>query len=213
MEIKLAPRGSPDWTSAVELVRQKYRRAFEADAMPDPDYFAVCLKPRPGNGGLVVVACSGLSFGTTRPFFSEHYLEEPIHQVLSRMEGQPVARESIVEVGSMASVEPNAGVELIRILPMLGLCLGKQYGLITSTEQLRRIFAAVGMPFEPLRASDGQRLGEEALQKWGRYYENAPLTGFIRMHQVKGFVARAVTRYRFSFGHDDAEPFSSQEVA
>ncbi len=213
MHIKLAFRGSPDWNNAVDLVRQKYRRVFEADTMPDPDCFVVCLKSQAAGGPRRVVACVGMSFGTTRPFFSEKYLEQPIHEVLTRMENQHVPREAIVEIGSMASVERNAGLELIRILPMMTLCLGKQYGLMTSTEQLRGIFQGVGIPFVPLQASDGQRLGAEALQAWGRYYDNVPWTGVIRLEQVKNLVAQALTRYHFSFSTDGTEPASVQGVA
>jgi hypothetical protein len=202
MDIKLAHRGSPEWTNAVDLVRQKYRRVFEADAMPDPDCFVVCLKPDAATGGSRVVACAGMTFGHARPFFSEQYLDEPIQHVLSRMENQQVSRESIVEIGSMASVERNAGIELIRILPLMTLCMGKQYGLMTSTEQLRGIFDFVGIPFVPLTESDGQRLGANALQAWGRYYENAPMTGFIRVEQVRNLAAQAVGRYRFSFSNE-----------
>ncbi len=204
MDIKLAPRGSPDWKNAINLVLSKYKRTFDAEATPDPDYFLVCLKQSTPDAEPGVVACAGMSFGIEKPFFSEHYLDEPIQQLLSRMESAPVARESIMEVGSLASVERNAGTELIRFLPLTGVCLGKRYGLFTLTQQMRALFDYIGLPFFPLRASEGERLGPEALQKWGRYYENAPVTAFVRVDQVQHLIVETMSRYRFSSREDEA---------
>lgn len=128
MKIRIVPKSSNDWSKALNLVREKYKRTFGADVLPNPDYFVVCVLPSEvSDGDTQIVACAGLTFSSTAPLFSEQYLDEPIERLISRLEGKSVSRNAIVEVGSLASLKHNIGTELVKVLPILIWCLGKQY--------------------------------------------------------------------------------------
>ncbi|XXX78180.1 thermostable hemolysin [Sorangium sp. So ce134] len=199
MQFKVAFGSSDDWDQAVDLVRQKYRRSFGAEVMPSPDCFVVCTADHGlGAGAPKVVACAGMTFSSDARLFSERYIDEPIEQIISRMERRPASREAIVEVGSLASVERRAGTELIRVVPILAWCLGKRYILCTITASLKLIFDAVGLNFQPIRGADAARLGAGEQDKWGSYYDQAPQTGYIRLEGIAEVFARNTGRYRFT---------------
>src|ERR1041385_6977632 len=128
MEIGIAFENSEDWTRAAALVRDKYQRSFGAEVMPRPDCFAICnTRPRLGDQTVKTAACAGVTFAESRTLFSETYLDDPIDVVLSRLEGEPIQRSAIAEIGSLASIERYAGVELVKVLPILTWCLRRQY--------------------------------------------------------------------------------------
>ncbi|MGK3992699.1 thermostable hemolysin [Sorangium sp. So ce1024] len=197
MQFKVSFGPSDDWSQAVDLVRQKYRRSFGAEVMPNPDCFVVCTT-EPGAGAPKVVACAGLTFSSDSRLFSEQYIDEPIEQVISALERRPASRDAIVEVGSLASVEHRAGTELVRVVPILAWCLGKRYILCTITANLKLIFDAVGLNFQPVRGADAARLGDGAHEKWGSYYDQRPQTGYIRLDAIAEVFSRSTGRYRFS---------------
>lgn len=199
MRIKVAFGPSDDWSQAVDLVRQKYRRSFGAEVMPTPDCFVVCTADHSlGAGASKVVACAGMTFSSGARLFSEQYLDEPIEDSISRLELLPASRDAIVEVGSLASVERRAGTELIRAVPILAWCLGKKYILCTITASLKLIFDAVGLNFQPIRGAEAERLGAGAQERWGSYYDQTPQTGYIRLDAIAEMFARNTGRYRFT---------------
>ncbi|WP_437814903.1 thermostable hemolysin [Sorangium sp. So ce1078] len=199
MRIKVSFGSSDDWSQAVDLVRQKYRRSYGAEVMPNPDCFVICTADHGlGAGASKVVACAGMTFSSDARLFSEQYLDEPIEQTISRMERLPAGRDEIVEVGSLASVERRAGTELIRAVPILAWCLGKRYILCTITASLKLIFDAVGLNFQPIRGADADRLGAGTRDRWGSYYDQRPQTGYIRLDAIAEMFARNTGRYRFT---------------
>ena len=199
MQINVSFEPSDAFCQAVDLVRQKYRRSFGAEVQPNPDCFIVCATDHGlGDGASKVVACAGITFSSDARLFSEQYIDEPIEQILSTVERRPVSRDAIVEVGSLASVEHRAGTELIRVVPILAWCLGKRYILCTITANLKLIFDAVGLNFQPIRGADVARLGAGAQERWGSYYEQRPQTGFIRLEAIAEMFSRNTGRYRFA---------------
>ncbi|PTL76230.1 thermostable hemolysin [Vitiosangium sp. GDMCC 1.1324] len=199
MDIRIIRRDTDEWAQVISLAQRKYKRAFEASVEPTPDCFVACYARREPAAGPELLACVGLTFGASGKFFAEQYLDEPIEQILAAAEQQPVSRESIVEVGTLASVGQSAGTELLRILPMLLWCMKMRYVLCTATRQLRMLFDALGYPFESVVAASVTRLDdEEAREKWGRYYENQPETGFVKLELLTGHISENVLRYQFS---------------
>ncbi len=182
MRIRIASKFSNDWNKAQDLVNEKYKRTFGADVLPNPDYFVVCVLPsEESDSDTQIVACAGLTLTSTAPLFSEQYLDEPIEQLISRLEGKSVSRNAIVEIGSLASRKNEIGIELVEILSIIIWCLGKRYVLCTATKQLRRILSSLNLLFEPIQLSDYQRLGENVKEKWGKYYDKQPATGYMNV--------------------------------
>ena len=139
MQIKVTSPGTSDWEAAVHIVRDKYRRAFEADVQPNPDRFVVCFAPGANGTEPAAMACAGVTWSSTRALFSERYLDLPAHMAIQHAEGlESLQRDSVVEIGSLASAGQRAGAELVRLLPLLCWCLGKRYILCTATRPLRK---------------------------------------------------------------------------
>ncbi|KYC40901.1 hypothetical protein WA1_25115 [Scytonema hofmannii PCC 7110] len=199
MKIKIVTRNSKDWNKALNLVTQKYKHTFGADVLPNPDYFVVCvLSSEFSDRDTQIVACAGMTFSSKASFFSEQYLDEPIERIVSRFEGKTVSRNKIVEIGSLASVQNKIGIELVKIVPIITWCMGKEYIFCTVTKQIRRIFDCMELHFEPIQLSEYGRLGESAKEQWGNYYDNLPKTGFIRLSQISSLFSKNTGRYHFS---------------
>jgi hypothetical protein len=195
MQITIAARGSRGYAQASALVRDKYRHSFAAEVEPQPGCFALVRQAGDAHGAPAAVA--GLSFAEAGRLFSERYLDAPVEALIGAREGGPVARAAVLEVGSLASKEMQAGTELMRSLPMLAWCLGRRYALCTATLQVRRLFGRLDMEFIALQAAGIDRLDEGARAGWGDYYSRQPLTGYTCVARMTRGFAAATGRYRF----------------
>jgi len=196
MQITVAVRGSRDWADANALVRDKYRQSFAADVDPHPDCFIV-VRSRPGSSGKPA-ACAGVTFAEERTLFSERYLDAPIDVLIGQREGRPVPRAAVMEIGSLASGEFRAGTELVRSLPMLAWCMGRQFALCTLTQQMRRMFDKLGLEFVALKEAGIERLDEASRAHWGNYYRQQPQTGYACASRMSRSFAANTGRYRFA---------------
>jgi hypothetical protein len=214
MKIKVTSQGTSDWESAVRIVRDKYRRAFEAEVQPTPDRFVVCFARGVDQAKSNAMACAGITFGATRSLFSECYLNQPAHLAIQDADGlDALPRDSVVEIGSLASSGRFAGTELVRALPLLCWCLGKRYILCTATHPLRKLFGQVGIEFVTLCRADPERLNERDRIAWGAYYAQDPETGYIGLAKMLGQFARHTGRYSFFNPVIElAEPTHSREA-
>ena len=118
-----------------------------------------------------------------RAVFRKHYAAEvPVDQAVSRLAGQPVARERIVEVGNLAAERAGSSVDVILRLAAHLDRLGFEWVCFTATRELIGIFRKLGLAPLALAAADPARLGEQA-SSWGSYYETDPVVvaGRIRL--------------------------------
>ena len=194
MRIKLSRPKTPLWRACVDLVRKRYATEFGADVEPSPDAFLAVCSPESDQ---VVAACAGITFASSRPLFSEKYLDEPIEQAIGRKFGAEPARARIVEVGSLASAVQGAGSELMRFTPLFVWCLGMEYILCTSTSTLSGALKRLNIPFTPLQAAERGRLESAQQSRWGSYYEAAPCAGVIPLNGLAALFANATGRYSF----------------
>lgn len=174
MRVEVAPRHSPLWRNAAELVRDNFSEAFAASVMPDPDAFAVLHR-----GGEEVLACTGLSFDDGGPFFCERYLDGRIEDILTERLGVPVLRDQVIQVGSLASRGPRAAIELLRAQTVILWGMGHRYALMTATRKLASLLSRLGYSFIPLAEASAQRLTARERERWGSYYDNDPRTGAV----------------------------------
>ena len=157
LSVRVIDRSSLDWEQAEYLVQQTYRRRFDAVIQPNPDRFAVVFRDQDGCGS-EMLACAGIKFGEKGKLFSEQYLDEPIEVIMQRQLCEPVPRNSIVEIGALASTGRKAGSELVRLLPMIVWCLGHRFALCTATGELQLLFRRFDINFTPLRDASVNRL-------------------------------------------------------
>ncbi|HSV72006.1 MAG TPA: thermostable hemolysin [Methylibium sp.] len=122
--------------------------------------------------GEQIVAAAGYR-SAAEPLFLERYLDRPVERLLAGVAGAP-SRGRIVEVGHLASRRAGEGRRLIlRLAQHLGE-LRVQWVVSTLTEELRQVFARMGVQPVALGLADPARLGAEAAD-WGSYYDHRPL--------------------------------------
>ncbi|WP_058045510.1 thermostable hemolysin [Streptomyces roseifaciens] len=195
MHISVAARLSQDWSAASDFVRARYERAYGADILPDPDCFVIARKQE-GRGGRII-ACGGLTFNSDRGFFSERYLDRPVDEVVGAATGEACDREDLVEVGSLAG-GGGAGLELVRLLPILSWCHGMRFLMCTVTTELAQTLDRVGIEFQPLAESSADRLTEFERQRWGTYYDHRPMVGVIRLEGISHLFSQTTGKYNFT---------------
>jgi hypothetical protein len=163
---QLHGRGDDSRTELEQFIASVYRRHFGArlkDFMP-------VLVSRSIDG----TPCAAAGYrSAVEPLFLERYLPEPIEKLLARASGQPIARESIVEVGQFASRCAGEGRRLMLTLARHLVDSGFRWAAITATSDLRRLLGHQGLSALPLGTAQRHCVGEEA-PLWGSYYRHAP---------------------------------------
>lgn len=176
MLVRVTDSDSALWKQAAEIVKEKFQHSYKANIEPTPQYFALTQDEDER-----IMSCAGITFGDNRTLFSEQYLTQPIHEILSDLQGKPIERSSIAEIGSLISHHITAGVIMVNMIPLLAWCMGAQYLLCTVTPRVREMMESCQIVFEPLLTADPARLGENGGKNWGSYYAKRPVTGFIKV--------------------------------
>lgn len=180
IKFHFAANGSPLYGDSIMLAKEIYREVYAASINPSPDCFVACVDE--SNGELV--ACAGLSFAAKGCLFSEQYLDIELDLALQAVFGYPVSRNKAVEVSALATRLPNAGSELVRIIPIACWYLGMQAILCTATRRLQFVFKHQKLPFSAIAQPDPARLQNANGSDWGSYYDADPQTGIIRLDQI-----------------------------
>jgi len=132
--------------------------------------------------GQRILAAAGWRCAGEDRLFLETYLDRPVETEISRLAGQPVRRDRIVEVGHLAADQRGRSAQVIRALAAHLDGLGYEWVVFTATSELIRIFHRLELPPLALASADPRRLGAAA-RDWGRYYDTAPVVvaGRIRL--------------------------------
>ncbi|MCY1524463.1 Thermostable hemolysin [compost metagenome] len=137
------------------------------------------LSMRNHHGALSAVA--GLRLASQGQLFLEQYLEAPAETMIAQLAARPVARDQIVEVGNLASINSgNARLIIVAVTCLLYL-RGLDWVVFTGAPTLINSFRRLGLEPVLLGEADPGRLGD-AQQQWGTYYEQKPqvFSGSIR---------------------------------
>lgn len=161
----------PDRTEAESYIQRVFYRAYGANIQ----YFMPhLLRLRYDESGDYYSVIGWKSGGDSGKLFLERYLDEPVEQAIARAVGEPVARDSIVEVGNLAEVGPGGARDAI--VAMSGFLHGAGYRWVvfTGVAKLANAFFRLHLdPFE-LAVADINRLWPKTRKEWGTYYENNP---------------------------------------
>ncbi len=134
-----------------------------------------------------VHAASGLR-DCSEPFFSEHYLDLRIEQLLSDVSRLRVERKAVVEVSCLASRTPAISAHFMRALVLHGEELGYDWAFFTATSRLEKLLRRMRLPLINLGAASVKRVPSPEV--WGSYYETDPrVLAFGREH-LKPFLMR-----------------------
>lgn len=146
-----------------ELIRQKYHEVFGAEF--SPEYSSYFLHHR----GAVL----GYRRAGERRLFVEQYLDEPVEVVAARALGRPVARNSVVELGNLASSDAMAMVALWGAAAN-DLEGGSDIAVATLTAPLRAMLQRLGLPIAVLGPARPERLPAANIDAWGTYFSFDP---------------------------------------
>jgi hypothetical protein len=105
--------------------------------------------------------------------FVETYTREPIERVLARHNGFAVARERIVEIGSLACRSASGAIAIVQALVPHLLSAGFGWVVFTGATTVMSVFSHLGLKPEPLCSADPLLLGD-ARHAWGTYYHHSP---------------------------------------
>ena len=134
-----------------------------------------------------VHAAAGLR-DASEPFFSEHYLDLTIEELLSGVSGHRVERSAVVEVSCLASRTPAISAHFMRALVFHGEELGYDWAFFTATSRLEKLLRRMRLPLFNLGSAGVERVPSPEI--WGSYYETDPrVLAFGREH-LKPFLMR-----------------------
>jgi hypothetical protein len=123
------------------------------------------------NDGERIVCAAGLR--TERDgFFSEHYLDAPIDEILGTLSGGRVRRTEILEISTLASLAPTEIPRFISGLISFGKSRGFAWSFFTATSRLQQIVARLGL--SPIYLAEADRTRVANFERWGDYYATKP---------------------------------------
>lgn len=125
-------------------------------------------------------AVVGLRPAASQPLFLEHYLAQPVEQLISARGMPGCRRDQIIEVGNLAALAPGGARLLIIALTHYLYQRGFQWVVFTGTALLLNSFQRLTLSPLLLGQADPECLGEER-HAWGSYYSTRPqvMAGFI----------------------------------
>jgi hypothetical protein len=119
----------------------------------------------------------GCRSAATQTLFLEHYLDEPIEDLIAARVGTSVERADVVEVGNLAARGAGMSRLLIVALTRLLATEGVRWVGFTGTPALINSFRRLGIALHGLAPADPRRLGVDRDQwraEWGSYYDAGP---------------------------------------
>jgi len=118
-----------------------------------------------------VICAASLRFAEDG-FFSERYLDQPIEELIARYTGMPTDRAALAEVGGLAAGRPGEVRDMVCGIVKFLQARGTGWAVFTATAKLRTYLRRIGIPLLDLAPADPARI--EAVETWGRYYEQDP---------------------------------------
>ena len=174
-------KSHPDRKIIEYMIKGVYERQYNASVST----FADTLVALRGIDG-TVLAAAGVRIG--KDFFSEAYLDKPIEMLLSQYWSNPVKRNEIAEVTTLASVHPKAVSRLFVEIIHFMRSGGASWAFFTVTERLRMMLKRMGVTALDLGNADQTKIAEsEAI--WGTYYATNP--SIIAIHDTMASIPGA----------------------
>lgn len=163
----LAQHGEAHYLALTGFIAATFQRHYQAQ----PDHFLPWLLSEELAGETQAVL--GLAQAECSALYLEHYLQQPVEQLLATELCRPVARSQLVEIGNLAAHGQHAAT-LIRMLVLTLHMAGRPWVVFTAPPRLTRMLAHMGLITRPLQHADPARLPPEQQNLWGSYYAEQP---------------------------------------
>jgi hypothetical protein len=181
-------RTAPLYDSGLVHMRDSYRAAFGAEISFRPPRLVLTMADADQ------ITCAAGIRTHDEGFFSQHYLDQPIHERLSLQTGCNVQPHDVLEVGGLACRSPFAIYPTLRTVFQWGQSQQIGWGIFTATRQIRRLLSRAKIT--PILLSKAEATCVPHASQWGSYYEQDPwVCAFRDPAQVTGHdltTARAV---------------------
>ncbi len=169
------------------FIADEYRRHFAADIRD----FMPTLVGLHDDGGRLKAAV-GYRAAQSERLFLEMYMNRPIEEVVSMQSGLDVARDAIVEVGSLACNGGRAAMEIVTALVPALIEDGFSWVVFTGADTVRNVFRRLELKPVALCIANKSMLGTDQKQ-WGTYYDHNPVVmagrladGIVALEPVSG---------------------------
>jgi hypothetical protein len=121
-----------------------------------------------------VLGAVGCRDAAEERLFLETYTRRPIESVIGQLLGVGVAREDIVEVGSLACRNGRVALAMVQALVPYLLQAGFSWVVFTGADTVVRVFERLRLRPQELCTADQSLLDEEQRRTWGNYYDHDP---------------------------------------
>lgn len=169
--LQLVGRGHPLRAQAESFIARRFLDVHGArisEFMPE-------LLTLSGDDGCILAAV-GIRGAADEALFLEHYLDIPVESAIARKTDSAVPRpprESIVEIGNLASIDRRASRRLFQVLAGLLDARRFDWAVFTGCTSLHRMFKTLGI--ETVELGRALQACLPAVQQtWGGYYEDDP---------------------------------------
>jgi len=162
VHIRILDADHPQRRAAETWVKKVYLRAYRARL---DSFYPWLLTVTNDSGQLTSVA--GFRPAAGEPLFSEHYLDQPVEQLLQ------IPRHEIVEVGNLAPAAPGQARAMITTVTAFLHGAGFRQVVFTAVPQLFNAFHRLELQPRQLAIADPKRLPQGA-DGWGSYYAANP---------------------------------------
>jgi len=179
--ISIASSFAKDSKAVEDFIVNTYAKAYGAKIGV---HYPTLMSVRDENGN--ILAALGFRYATNGPLFLEQYLSHPVEEILD------APRESITEIGNLASSGGGASVFLFAALSAYLNGKGQSHAVITGTNFIEKRLRALGLKPTRLAAANPDLLLQKD-ENWGTYYNTDP-------HVLAGQVARGYHRLQKVLG-------------
>lgn len=158
------------------FIRDGFRRSHGAAVQ---SFMPVLLGLLDHDGGILGVA--GYRAAARERLYLEHYLDQPIEEVIGRLHpGQCAERSGIAEIGNFACADSSSAQTLMGVLADFLHDQEQRWVVFTATRTVRKITRRLGMGLTEIGRADAARVAS-GTDDWGSYYSSDPrvMLGFV----------------------------------
>ncbi len=163
LQLALMDPVHPQRALAESFMQAIFRDAYQASLT---SFYPQLLTITRSDGEYAAVA--GFRPAGSQALFSEHYLSEPVEQILHS------PRAGIVEIGNLAPASAGQARWLICSLSAFLIGAGFTHVVFTLVPKLRNAFRRMGLQLEHLADASASCLPEAERAEWGSYYSYSP---------------------------------------
>lgn len=166
--LDLHQAGSADRAKVEHFIHQRFAHQYGANISV---FLPMLLSAADDKG---ISAALGFQAAGEPPLFLEQYLDCDIETMLALITRTDIRRDSIVEIGNLASGRQRATQTLFLLLAQMLHGAGYEWVVFTANRAVRTWLARMQMPAFIIREADPSRLPDKGAN-WGTYYDDRPV--------------------------------------